>query len=85
MIQWNQQYPSSAFPVLAFTGAPGAFPVIERNVPLQKYLKWSENINKRADEVISQLKTSPSDKFIALHLRNGVDFVGYSRNHSLDL
>jgi peptide-O-fucosyltransferase len=75
MILWNKRFPSSSYPVLAFTGAPGAFPVLERNVPLQKYVKWSDNINKKADEVISKLKADPNDKFIALHLRNGVDFV----------
>jgi peptide-O-fucosyltransferase len=73
MIEWKQRY--SHYPVLAFTGAPGAFPVQENHVPLQKYLKWSDNINKRADEVIAKLKTAPTDRVIALHLRNGVDFV----------
>jgi peptide-O-fucosyltransferase len=78
MVEWNTRYPSAKYPVLAFTGQPGAFPVQEINVPLQKYIKWSDGINKRADEVIAKLKSEPSDRFIALHLRNGVDFVSFS-------
>jgi hypothetical protein len=62
---------------LAFSGVPGAFPVAEKNVHLQKYLKWSDSIEKQADEFISSFKTKNDEKFIALHLRNGNDFVSF--------
>lgn len=75
-INWFNRFPSSEYPVLAFTGAPGAFPVAEKNVHLQKYLKWSDSIQEKADNFISNFKNGNNDaKFIGIHLRNGVDFV----------
>lgn len=73
--KWTEKYPGSIYPVLAFTGAPGAFPVQEKNVHLQKYLKWSDAINDEAQAFIDKFKTDPADKFIGIHLRNGIDFV----------
>jgi peptide-O-fucosyltransferase len=72
---WNKKFPPSEYKVLAFSGAPGAFPVEEKNVHLQKYLKWSDFIEKQADDFIKSFKSAPGEKFIALHLRNGIDFV----------
>ena len=34
--RWKEIFPASRYPVLAFTGAPGAFPVEEKNVQNQK-------------------------------------------------
>lgn len=71
---WETGFNSKRFPVLAFTGAPGAFPILEKNVYLQKYLKWSDYINKRADDFLSKFLSNEDDKFIGIHLRNGIDF-----------
>ena len=72
---WISKYSSSKYPVLAFTGAPGAFPVQEQNVYLQKYLKWSDFIDAKAENFINEFKKNKDEKFIGLHLRNGMDFV----------
>ena len=80
MTGWNTKYPPSKFPVLAFTGAPGAFPVSEHDVHLQKYLKWSDVIESKADKFLGQIKDNPEDKFIGLHMRNGIDFVSLYYN-----
>lgn len=72
---WHKKYPANEYPVLAFTGAPGAFPVLEKHVPLQKYLKWSDNINKKADSFINSFRENKNETLLGIHLRNGVDFV----------
>ena len=61
--------------VLAFTGAPGSFPIAKENVPLQKYLKWNMKVLSKAKNEIAKLPNGP---FIAVHLRNGIDWVKYS-------
>ncbi len=71
---WVDSFNAKRFPVLAFTGAPGNFPVLEKNVYLQKYLKWSDYINKRADDFLAKFKPNENDKFVGIHLRNGIDF-----------
>lgn len=73
--EWQTRYSADKYPVLAFTGAPGAFPVAEGNVYLQKYLKWSDEIDKKAEAFISTFRENPNEKFLGLHLRNGIDFV----------
>ena len=69
----NYRYPPGKFKVLAFTGAPGSFPVRERDVHLQKYVKWSNKINEAVDEFLSRNVEKP---FLGIHMRNGVDWVG---------
>lgn len=71
--KWNEKYPPSEWPVLAFTGAPAIFPVIESDRHLQKYLKWSVDVQKRARDFIKT--TLPKGAFIGIHLRNGMDWV----------
>lgn len=78
--KWTSKYPADKYPVLAFTGAPGAFPVQEKNVHLQKYLKWSDKIDNEAQSFIDKFKKNPSDKLIGIHLRNGIDFVSFGRS-----
>lgn len=54
-------------------GAPGDFPVAERNRKLQKYLQWSQEIEKKADKFIKDvLQVGP---FVGIHLRRGSDWV----------
>ncbi|XP_072389899.1 GDP-fucose protein O-fucosyltransferase 1 [Diabrotica undecimpunctata] len=71
--QWKEKYPPKQYPVLAFTGAPASFPVQQENLPLQKYLEWSDNIEKKAENFIK--KVLPKGAFIGIHLRNGIDWV----------
>lgn len=71
---WVNNFPGDKFPVLAFTGAPGAFPVLEKNVKLQQYIKWSSYIDNLAETFINKFKPNKDDKFIGIHLRNGKDF-----------
>ncbi|KAK8725470.1 hypothetical protein OTU49_010875 [Cherax quadricarinatus] len=70
--QWNELYPPTKWPVLAFTGAPATFPVQESNRHLHKYLVWSDTILSKAQNFISSLPRGP---FIGIHLRNGIDWV----------
>ena len=74
-LEWKKKFPSLQYPVLAFTGAPGAFPILEKDVYLQKYLKWSNAVEKKANDFIQKFRPNKDDKFLAIHIRNGVDFV----------
>ena len=67
------RFPSSDYPVIALMGAPGSFPIKEEHTWLQKYVHWSAKIEKEAKKFITNvLKDEP---FLAIHLRNGIDFV----------
>ena len=54
-------------------GAPGDFPVLERNRRLQKYLQWSDEIDKISNEFIKNVL--PEGPFVGIHLRTGSDWV----------
>ncbi len=70
---WKHSYPAEKWPVLAFTGAPAAFPVQKENVHLQKYLRWNaEMIGEAEDFKKRHLSAGP---FVGIHLRNGADWV----------
>uniref|UniRef100_A0A0B7A674 GDP-fucose protein O-fucosyltransferase 1 n=1 Tax=Arion vulgaris TaxID=1028688 RepID=A0A0B7A674_9EUPU len=70
--EWTETYPSKDYPVLAFVGPPAAFPVSQYHIKLQRYVKWSHNYSKLADEFIQQ--NIPHRPFLGIHLRNGPDF-----------
>lgn len=70
---WNERYHQDQWKVIAFTGAPAAFPVQEENLHLQKYLQWSDEIDKKANNFIK--KILPKGAFIGIHLRNGIDWI----------
>lgn len=70
--RWHQQYPATEYPVLAFTGAPASFPVQGENVPLQRYLVWTERMQKKAQLWVKT--TLPRGAYLGIHLRNGVDW-----------
>lgn len=59
---WNEKYNPKEWKVLAFTGAPAGFPVQQENLHLQKYLHWSEEIDKMAKSFIT--KILPKGAFI---------------------
>ena len=70
---WNRRYPPAEYPVLAFTGAPASYPVQAENVMLSKYLVYNDEMVRRGDAFIREnLAHGP---FIAVHLRNGPDWV----------
>lgn len=71
--KWKDKYPSTTWPVLAFTGAPASFPVQKENVHLQKYLTWSDDIANKARIFIK--KNMSGGAFLGIHLRNGQDWV----------
>ena len=62
-------------------GAPGDFPVLERNRKLQKYLQWSDEIDKISDEFIKN--TLPEGPFAGIHLRTGSDWVIEMLNNAI--
>jgi len=69
---WDNKYPADKFPVVAFTGAPAAFPVQTDNIHLQKYVRWNDEWTKRGREwKKTNLGTGP---YVGIHLRNGVDW-----------
>ncbi|KAI5737591.1 hypothetical protein M8J76_014931 [Diaphorina citri] len=70
---WKMRYPSDDWPVIAFTGAPGSFPVQDENRVLQKYLVWTEKIANQAKTFIKN--KLPAGAYIGIHLRNGIDWV----------
>ena len=70
------RFPASSHLVLAFTGAPAAFPVARQDVSLQQYLQWSSYIEDLADGFIRD--NIPRRPFLGIHLRNDLDWVKLS-------
>lgn len=69
------RFPTSKYPVLAFTGPPASFPVMTVNRPLQKHLRWSESIAKQARGYVEENFNPRRGRFIGIHLRNERDWV----------
>jgi len=69
--RWKNVFPASEYPVLAFTGTPGAFPVEEPDVENQKYVVWSDKVWTAAQAIIQEKLDTP---YLAIHMRNGDDF-----------
>ena len=70
--EWTKAYPPQKYPVLAFRGAPAAFPVIPQHRHLQRYLKFTKEISSHGDDLINE--HFGKAKFVGLHLRNGIDW-----------
>ncbi|CAH2104709.1 unnamed protein product [Euphydryas editha] len=70
---WRNNYPSSQWPVLAFTGAPASFPVQSENVHLQRYVTWNSDILNKSKLFIKN--NFKGGGFLGIHLRNGQDWV----------
>ena len=66
------RYPVEDWPIIAFTGTPGSFPLKKVDVELHKYLKWSNNITSQSQALIKQHLQRP---YIGAHLRIGSDWV----------
>ncbi|XP_074654626.1 GDP-fucose protein O-fucosyltransferase 1-like [Tubulanus polymorphus] len=82
--KWQKRYPASEYPVLAFTGAPGRFPVSRQNAKLHKYLIWSNYIQRLAQEFIRKHVASDGP-FVGIHLRNGPDWKGACTHITSDM
>ena len=72
---WVKKFPSDKFPVLAFTSTPGDFPILKHNLHLQEQLQWSDVIEGKANEFIGSFKKDASDKFLGVHIKNGIEHV----------
>lgn len=70
--QWLSSYPASNYPVLAFRGAPAAFPVLKEHKNLQKYLVFNDKIVNESLTYINE--NFPKENFIGIHLRNNIDW-----------
>lgn len=77
----DYRLPVDKYPVVALRGAPAPFPMAEENIPLAKYLQWSDNIEEEAGSHIEKLMGN--EKFIGIHLRNGVDWVYIANSSSV--
>ena len=70
--QWNTRFPKNKYPVLPFTGAPAAFPVLSENGKLTKYMEWSEAFDNTANSYINN--EMAGEEFLGVHIRSGVDW-----------
>ena len=70
---WNRLYPPASFPVLALKGAPARFPMNVSHWPLQEFVVFSEEIEKKTDKFIQGF-IGEGKKFVGIHLRNGPDW-----------
>ena len=62
----------SRYPVLAFAGAPAAFPMSWKHVDLMQYVVWSDRVQRDTDRFIEENVVRP---YVGLHLRVGSDWV----------
>lgn len=70
---WLTRFPASEYPVIAFQGAPGSFPSTPATQHIQKYIEFSQKILLLADEFIRE--EMKGKRFVAIHLRNGIDLT----------
>ncbi|KAI6244198.1 GDP-fucose protein O-fucosyltransferase 1 [Aphelenchoides fujianensis] len=70
--KWLRSYPISEFPVLAFSSAPAAFPIEPENRFIQQFFRWSEQVQREAEEFVNVHLKRP---FVGIHLRNGADWT----------
>ncbi|XP_033097990.1 GDP-fucose protein O-fucosyltransferase 1-like isoform X2 [Anneissia japonica] len=71
--KWDSRFPPSEYPVIALKGAPAPYPVFSGNRFIQQYMKWSVTVAIQMNEIIQRMFSG--DKFVAIHLRNGLDWV----------
>jgi len=80
-IEWNKRFPRQKYPVMAFHGAPGTFPSLQRNQYLQKYVHFSDHISQKAEDFINNVIKG---RYVAIHLRNGFDMTRVCRDITQD-
>ncbi|KAJ8033612.1 GDP-fucose protein O-fucosyltransferase 1 [Holothuria leucospilota] len=71
--QWDEKFPASEHPVIAFRGAPASFPMVPGNRQIHKYFKWNPSLFAEAEDEIARL--FHGEKFVGIHLRTGKDWV----------
>ena len=69
---WDETFPPAENIVLAFMGAPASYPVHKDNRHLQNYVEWSDEINVKTKQFITDKLQRP---YVGIHLRNGIDWV----------
>jgi hypothetical protein len=74
------RFPAAEYPVLALRGAPASFPVQEEHVALQRHLVWSAVMDQQTAEYVQT--TFHGQPYVAIHLRNGVDWVRFTMKSS---
>ena len=76
--RWREKFPVSSHPVLALTGAPASFPVSEAHLELQRSLEWTDLWRQRGERWVETNMGRAGVagvRYLALHLRNGLDWV----------
>ena len=68
---WINQY--QKYPVIAFVGAPSAFPTNAQAVELQKYVRFSAMAKLKAQNY-KEIRKFPLTPYISVHLRHGSDW-----------
>lgn len=51
----------------------------QSNIPLAKYVVYSDYIRNKAEKFLNQ-QNIKTENLLALHIRNGEDFVSFSSN-----
>ena len=74
MLLFPLRYPHSSHPVLAFKGAPAAFPVLPEHRALQQYVVWNKRMEREATDYINNT-FGVGTPYIGVHLRMGTDWV----------
>ncbi|PIK56752.1 protein O-fucosyltransferase 1 [Apostichopus japonicus] len=80
--EWDQKYPASEHPVIAFRGAPATFPMAAGNRQIQKYFKWNQQLFAKAEDEMARLFRGDK-KFVGIHLRTGQDWISTCK-HAVD-
>ena len=73
-LRWREKFPVSSHPVLALTGAPASFPVAETHLGLQRSLEWTDLWRQRGESWV-ETQMGRGVRYLALHLRNGLDWL----------
>lgn len=73
--EWKNRYPADKYSVLAFYATTDSA-ILEENVHLQVYLKWTDKIEAKGNKFLRNSKTLPG-KIIGIHLRLAKEFVSY--------
>ncbi|CAF0708677.1 unnamed protein product [Brachionus calyciflorus] len=75
---WKSKFPADKYPVLAFRGAPASYPIKKDDRINQRYIVWSDSIISEVDSLIK--KFFDDEKYIGIHLRNGIDWSNACRD-----
>lgn len=72
--EWTAQFSAQSRPVLAFVGAPSAFPTNSKAVQLQKYVHFSRRMVEASRRHRERLGFARAP-YLAVHIRHGTDWV----------